>query len=345
MRTRVFVDEWDPGYGSPYRVESEEPPSGRLVEDGSDLVMHPAQASGSIAAEAESRGADITRLDIGSSGLPGDGGIRGLAFVDGVRRAEATLFQVDEESGRSGRGVAGSHACGAVLVPSERSGATFGPTRVERVVIWGSGLEGTLPAIGEWSWHSVAIADESPDAPLRELQERMRVAEAELAEEMCAAGFLTIVDGPLHYVRSRDLPVVGYVKTHHRSLLPPEHHRRIPELLHGERSSLFAIGTDRYSTYLRLAPMESWSSPWTGIVRLEIPQSAGLEACVRLADTAASLLPRFAGVPHRDPRAPQNLQPVGALESHLRRQLGSPELARRAVRDAVARAATVARPR
>src|SRR4029077_6815898 len=32
----------------------------------------------------------------------------------------------------------------------------------------------------------------------------------------CAAGYLTIVDGPLNFVRSRDLPVVGYVKTHHR---------------------------------------------------------------------------------------------------------------------------------
>ena len=47
-------------------------------------------------------------------------------------------------------------------------------------------------------------------------------------------------------------------------------------------------------------------------------------------------VPRFAGVPHRDPRAPQNLQPIGALETHLRHLLGHPGLATRAVREAVA---------
>jgi hypothetical protein len=41
-------------------------------------------------------------------------------------------------------------------------------------------------------------------------------------------------------------------------------------------------------------------------------------------------------VRHRDPRAPQNLQPVGALERQLRHLLGPADYAARAVRDAVA---------
>jgi hypothetical protein len=68
---------------------------------------------------------------------------------------------------------------------------------------------------------------------------------------------------------------------------------------------------------------------------LEIPQSPGLKAAVEVADRVAGAIPRFAGVAHRDPRAPQNLQPIGALETHLRHLLGHVGLATRAVHEAV----------
>jgi hypothetical protein len=133
------------------------------------------------------------------------------------------------------------------------------------------------------------------------------------------------------------------VKTHHRALLPAELHARVPALGAGERTSLFAVGADRYSCYLRLAaPGGRTSGPWSGIVRLEVPQSAGLERAREVVHRMAGLLPRFAGVAHRDPRAPQNLQPVGALERHLRHLLGDPGLAARAVREAALRAAVAA---
>ena len=144
------------------------------------------------------------------------------------------------------------------------------------------------------------------------------------------------MDGPLSYVRSRDLPVVGYVKTHSRALLDLESHARVPRLTAGQRTSVFALGADRYSAYLRLAPVSATSGPWTGIVRIEIPQSAGLDAAIEVADAVAATIPRYAGIAHRDPRAPQNLQPVGALEKHLRHLLGDSGLARRAVRESVA---------
>jgi hypothetical protein len=49
-------------------------------------------------------------------------------------------------------------------------------------------------------------------------------------------------------------------------------------------------------------------------------------------------LPRYAGVAHVDPRAPQNLQPIGALEAQLRHRLGHPRQAALAVRAAAATA-------
>jgi hypothetical protein len=60
-----------------------------------------------------------------------------------------------------------------------------------------------------------------------------------------------------------------------------------------------------------------------------------------MADSFALFIPRYAGIPYIDPRAPQNLQPVGALESHLRHLLGDVGLAERAIRDAIAAAVVV----
>lgn len=306
----VYVEDWAATYGSPYLVQADEPVTAdaELVEDAHEFLIH--------------------------AGRPDDGDAP-IAFVDGVRRGEASLYQFDSVTGAVARGVAGGHACGAVIADGEGP-PQFGEARVRRLLIWGSGLAGSLPAVdGGWSWTSASIASSAPDAPLKDLQTRMREEEGRLAESLCEEGYVVVIDGPLNFVRSRDLPVVGYVKTHYRALLPPEHHRRIPELRAAERSSLFRLGADRYSCYLRLTEPSSTSSPWFGIVRLEIPQSAGLRAAVEVADRVAGTIPRFAGVSHRDPRAPQNLQPIGALETHLRHLLGNAGLAARAVREAV----------
>ena len=54
-----------------------------------------------------------------------------------------------------------------------------------------------------------------------------------------------------------------------------------------------------------------------------------------LADRTAAMLPRFASEPHIDPRAPQNLVPIGALERELRRRLGDKNFVFRALREAI----------
>lgn len=312
--SEIFVEDWAAAYGSPYMVGPEDGAAAGLaepVEDGDALLRHPGGGG----------------LEAGES----------LAFVDGVRRGEAGLYRLTAD-GELARGVAGAHACGAVIAGAAGP-ARYEAVRVRRMVIWGGGAPLALPPMpGGWTWRSESIHSLQPDAPLRELQTRMREAEGRLAEDLCEQGHLVVVDGSLSFVRSRDLPVVGYVKTHHRALLPPALHARVPELAAGERTSLFAVGADRYSCYLRLAPPGRTSGPWSGIVRLEVPQSAGLERARAVAHRMAGLLPRFAGVAHRDPRAPQNLQPVGALERHLRHLLGDPGLAGRAVRGAAHRA-------
>ena len=253
-----------------------------------------------------------------------------LAFVDGIRRADAHLYQFANE--RTIHGVAGAHAQGAVVChPNERP--TFERCVATHLVIWGCGEVAELPdQPGGWSWEAGSVPGDSPDAPLQGIQRRMREAEGRLAEALVNEGYVTVVDGPLNFVRSKDVAVLGYVKTHHRALLPPEQHAWIPNLLAGERSSLFLKRNDIYSCYLRLTTPPPYAGPWAGIARLELPSSIGLEAAVEAADRASLMLPRFAGVAYKDPRAPQNLKPVYELERYLRRRLGDRNLAVRAIR-------------
>jgi hypothetical protein len=306
----IFVEDWGAGYGSPYVVDAQFEDTadqvGRLVEDGDEFRSHAPQKS-----------ADETNI----------------AFVDGIRRAEAWLYRM-EDDGAAARGLAGAFAVGAVVIrPGEH--AEFAHEHIEHLAIWGSGFAGpSLQAAGGWRWKPVSVPSSEPDAPLEHLQKAMRTQEGILAGRLAIEEGLVIIDGPLDYVTARNAPVVGHVKTHRRAFLPPAIHARVPQLNLGERTSLFQLD-DRYSCYLRIADAGPFAGPWSGIVRLHLPGHAGLDAAIALADAATRRLPAFAGVPHRDPRAPQNLQPIGALESHLRRLMGDVGLATRAVRDAV----------
>jgi hypothetical protein len=308
---RIYVEEWAASYGSPllFPGEDDDVAAAVMVEDGQEFCRHPGRSPEKVEA---------------------------VAFVDGVRRGEASLYQQHVQSGAMIHGIAGAHACGSVVCERGQT-PDYREVTVTRMVVWGGGLTGMLPAMpGGWLWSTYSVDSPEVDAPLKDLQRRMRKAEAELAERLMGQGYLTVVDGPLSYLRNLDVPVIGYVKTHYRRLLSPQAHVLVATLGPGERSSLFRLGEDRYSCYLRLLPVPRGANPWHAIVRLELPQSVGLAAATEMADRAAALLPRFAGVAHCDPRAPQNLQPVGALEDHLRHRLAPAALAYRAVRDAAA---------
>src|SRR5262249_19251419 len=102
----------------------------------------------------------------------------------------------------------------------------------------------------------------------------------------------------------------------------------------GTRSPLVALsgrGFSRYSWFVRLAARGPADFDLAGLARLEGSRTVGLDAPRPLADGTALRLPDFAPTRSRDPRAPQNLLPIGALESRLRRAMGDPRLARRRI--------------
>jgi hypothetical protein len=301
VTTGLHFEDWAAAYGSPYLVDEE------AAADDAVLVEPDDPFARDAVAEPASE----------------------LAFVDGVRRLEALVYHRDPAGGLA-RGVVGAHACGAVIFRAGERPA-FHRLRTKRLLIMGGGERQALAPVPGYRWDAFAVGSTHPDAPVQEFQRRMRKAEASLAEALSAEGWLTIVDGPLYNVRSLDEPVVGYIKTHLQRRLPAPLHSRIPELASGQRTPLF-LARESYSAYVRIAPPGPHASPWAGIVRVEVPESRGLAEAVKLADVVTCTLGRFAGVSYKDPRAPQNLLPIGALEAQLRHRLGPADRAARAVR-------------
>ena len=189
----------------------------------------------------------------------------------------------------------------------------------------------------------VAIADDEPDAPLHELQRRMRAGEAALAEELARRSG---ADGARWHAHAREQsrrPGRGLRQvTSPRSARTQTTTRACRAFASRSARRCFDfIVRDRVvapTPATSVSPRRRrWRAPGPASCASRCPSRAGSSRRDECVDEVAAALVPFAGVPHRDPRAPQNLQPIGALEDRLRHLLGSPALAARAVRDAVSR--------
>jgi uncharacterized protein len=265
---------------------------------------------------------------------------RRLFFVDGVRRIEARV--IVRRGGHVSHGAFGSYGVGAVEIAGS---AHVCPPRIGRVLALDSAEAVTGPVtIGPaLDYRAVGTGSADADAPLRRIQVEMRLAEERLARELADRdGSLVVADGPLTFGDPVRGSALGYVKRIFL-LYVPEHLETLVRLRAGERTPLFALRSARrfarYSWFLRLADPHPTESPLAGLVRLEVSDAVGLEPALRLADATARLLPPLAPGRGRDPRAPQNLLPIGALEAHLRRELGDSRLIRRHIGAALAEAA------
>ena len=249
-RPTVGVEPFDTGYGGGFQVQVDSPDAMacELVEDGGEFRRH-------VPAAAERP--------------------RRLAFVDGTMRVEARLTRTDVQG--TVTGLAGSWGAGAVLADGARL-LRFDRITIGRAAIFSAGQRVELPPQpGGWRWEADSITGTEPDAGSERLRRRMRDTEAGIAEGLAEQDWLAVIDGPLHNIRrTRTLPVIGYVKTHHRPMLGPEAWRQVPDLHTGERSGLFAMRDDLYGCYLRVGMPGPWAGPWAGIVRLEVPAGVGL---------------------------------------------------------------------
>lgn len=279
------------------------------------------------------------RVDVGVEG-PSWGALRPASaapprrafFVDGVRRIEQRLLI--DDGGRTVFGLFASFGVGAVETGGQ---ARICHELVGRLLVAGGGLalEPFEIAIGSraLTFLPETVAENTPAAPVQGLQNAMRRSETGLAERLAPEADVVFLDGPLTFLASARGPVVGVVKRQLRPYLDAGPAALLPRLAVGERTPVFLIEParePRYSWYLRIGAPRPVDSSLAGLVRLETSASLDLATVRALADTSARYLPRFASDPARDPRAPQNLYPVGALEARLRHRLGDSLVIRRA---------------
>ncbi len=258
-----------------------------------------------------------------------------LVFVDGTQQIEAWLTASHANVPMPIAAVAFAVGAGAVLAGPGRP-AELVELELRRTVIAEGDHMLRLPAIGGFHWESQGGSAREPSGLARRVGQMRQQLEHQIAERLARPDRLIVLDGRLSFVRDAPGPIVGAVKSHHQMYLDGDEAAVITALAVGERTPLFSIGRDRFSWYQRLPGVGEQG--WAGILRGEVAQTVGSRAAQQLADRATRELPRFAGRPHRDPRAPQNMQPVGVLENRLRHRMGDRRLALRAVRRAATHA-------
>jgi hypothetical protein len=304
---RFTIDPWDPSYGASIQTDLADAVAVPTV----DIERPPAEWS-AIAPDPCTAPTDVL-------------------FVDGVRRIEARTWiegGVEPVPGVFASWAAGVVRCDgrAQLVDVEVGRGVFAPT----------------PALGDVQttcgrFLAAATSDARPETLNTAINTRMTEVEARVAERSRrSTGELIVLDGPLRE-STRHLPeAVGVIKSHDVKYLPVELDCVVGALRPGERTPVFRVAArfPRFSWYLRLPGPAG--GPWAGIVRCEAGPALSPGAVVALAGRVAAALPRFASEPHKDPRAPQNLYPIGGLERELRRRLGDSGLLYRALRKASA---------
>jgi hypothetical protein len=266
-----------------------------------------------------------------------------VTFVDGVMRTELRVLAADGDE--RAWGLLGSYAAGAVRCDGAAT-IVAEEEPIGRAIVLGSRITAEPVSISvngcELTYQPVGSPVETPQGLRARLQRLMLAAEQELAGRL-SADCLVFADGPLHLDRTNGGRVVGVVKRMVMTYLEGEPAMLLPHLEPGQRSPLFALGNsviDRFSWYLRLIPQDKTWHELAGLVRCEVRMSLGLENAAAIADEVTCLLPRFAGRPGVDPRAPQNLTPVGALEARLKHRLGSSTVIARALQAHLSKEAT-----
>ncbi|MFK4036883.1 hypothetical protein ACI2LC_13910 [Nonomuraea wenchangensis] len=310
--TGFTVDPWDPGYAAALAVEN----IAELGATSAELVLD-------IELQPDAWQPVTPAPDAVPPGT--------LLVADGVRRVDARVWVEDPGAPMPVPGIAASYAAGIVRCGPE--GADLAAIEVNRTLISASPHTPEVKT-PHATYHPSKAADASFEELSLALQRQVTQLEVDLAvRHRTTSDDLLLVDGPL---RGRThLPrTVGYIKTHHTAYLPPPQSSVVAALAPGQRTPVFLMGTSwrRHAWYVRL-PVRS-SAPWAGVARCEASAELEPAQVVRLADAVTLALPPLAGVDYKDPRAPQNLVPIGGLEKLLRHHLGDARLLYRSLRTA-----------
>jgi len=168
----------------------------------------------------------------------------------------------------------------------------------------------------------------------QELNNLMQELEHDIAQRQVDRPDVQAVmtDGPLpyeHQLAAGTGKLAGIIKNVQKAYLGQDQFATVLALGAAERTPLFEIHYEdgsrnrnsKFSFFLRLRELTPFTSSTANLVRVEMPVT-GLTAAVHLADLASAIAVRYSSNLWGDTRAPQNLYPVGALETALKDRLG-----------------------
>jgi uncharacterized protein len=316
---RIVLDPWGGDYGSqistPHEADTDESMVQTLDEEGEQCPWKPINPS-------------PTTLPLET------------VVVDGVMRSDA--FGMVEDGERRALALFGSFAAGAVSINSQ---VRIAQERVVRLFLTGGNWPATenvnvpVGRGGNLCYLGFSSKDETYEDLREALVNEMRRAEAQVAEALTSAESLVLADGSLKFFGGAS-SVVGVIKTIHKLYLPPKRTSLLGRLTPGQRTPFFCIESKRKNTgyrmltcYLRLAEAQPIELSFAGLVRLEVNPSQREHCNVsEVFDQAAVKVRALASRAPKDPRAPQNLIPIGGLERRLRHQLGDMQLVVRGIK-------------
>ncbi len=309
---KIFLDPWDSEYTGFFQVEEE--PQVKNVELDIELPEEKWRPIG---------GKDSRSFEES-------------IFIDGVRRMHQRV--VIEKNGRIFYGGFGTYAAGALKlargVVNELSSSILAVS-VKRVLIIPEDVRISLKTIDlsglPFPIEVKYIKENEPHAPLKKLQDLMRVEEVKLSEEVLSLpqyeNIPLVVDGTL-YFPWKNAKVLGFVKSLHKLYLPDRLFSVIAQLKEKERTPVFSISfhdkelSRKYSWFVRLKSLDEGEFLYSGIVRIEAPGTVKEEDLYFLAMWSTSLS-ELVSDRMRDKRSPQNLLPVGVLEKELKKRIGN----------------------
>ena len=263
-----------------------------------------------------------------------------LLFIDGSRRIEARLL-LENDQEQIAFGAMGTYAIGVVnCCPKQSRQASIYEAHIKRICALSSGhrMENfAIPSLGKQmgrlQYEVVSSNYREAEAVIMKLQEVMLDEESRVASYLAQEeNTLIICDGQRPHL-SQDSNVIGYLKTIHDTRLTREHLAIVRLLEQGQRSPIYKISfkdSFYYEWFLRLRDPRPWFYSLAGMVRIQAYGEI-LSDVIELANWTCLNLPKFASKQHQDPRAPQQLLPIRALEHELKRRMGNPQIIRRRI--------------
>jgi len=316
---RIVLDPWGGDYGSQvatsHEVDTEETVVQTLEDEGEECPWKP--------------------INPAPTSLPPE-----TVVVDGVMRSDASGMVEDGE--RRALALFGSFAAGAVAINSQ---VRIVEDSVKRLFIaggnWPTPEDVEVPAgrSARLCYQGLSSKADTFDDLRETLVNEMRRAEAQVAEALSGPEKLVLADGSLKFFSGAS-SVVGVIKTIHKLYLPPKRATILGRLKEGQRTPFFCIESKRKHTgykiltcYLRLTAPQPIEISFAGLVRLEVNPSQREHGDVSdLFHQAAVKVRELASRAPKDPRAPQNLIPIGGLERQLRHKLGDAQLVLRGIK-------------